>query len=1013
MAASLRPSTGTYFNKFLEIEDVYVELEAAPKQAAKVSSDPLVKAPLATGRHDLWNFLGSAQDGFRNFAILGSPGSGKTTLLKHLAVVLAAHRGYHRGVRRTPVLLFLRDHAETIAANPDQSIIEIVNISENKMEIPAPDGWFRREFSKGHCLVMLDGLDEVADSNKRELVAKWVVRQMEAFDANNQFLVTSRPFGYRSNPLNRVTVLEVCPFTLEQTEQFIKQWYLADEAKRAQKKKKDEGVQIRAREGAKDLLKRLRATSTLAELAVNPLLLTMIANVHSYRSTLPGRRVELYAEIFEVFLGKRQQARGLDSDITPAQIKSVLQPLALAMMMAEKRELPHDTAVGIITRPLSLVSTGTTGEEFLAMVQNRSGLLVERESGTWGFSHLTFQEYLAASEIIEGRREEELVSKVSEPWWHETIRLYVAQADATRIVAACISGAKPTVAQLTLAVECLEEARLVLPHLREEIAALMEAGLEDADPEHARLAAETKLALRLKRLTRLSDDCYIDAELISCAEYQIFIDARRMAGDFRQPDHWMKTHFPPGSAREPLLGARPSDAEEFTSWLSERFGGEWAYQIPDGGWKADKIRAAGYWAKTADGIELCCEPDLLPRPTWESLQLRLTADREVYNGRPRSLATDFYHTLNRLDLARTLASSLVPVLDREEDRKLAVAATSILDRAIFTGLNLENAVDAILNRLDTRDRERTGDRGRSQEWVLHLALEKVLNCVCSRTSALNLDNATGRNRATDGVLDRVLGRAFAAAAKQERGLASATPAERQRERTVERERGSPNTIDLHSTIEVATEWSHDREIYTFLDRIRDRGVAASFSSKADRPKNSALDRARDLTNELCHAIDDARELSSVLDTNLRSTRKGISNGVLERALAHDLARELDRELDRVRALDLDSELDTLLDLVRDRNRSIDRSDTRILLLMRIADLALRIDQADPSHSPFKFLRASRSDLSTFNEFVDLYISLVLLEERIDGRLPAFEGILIMKVRKAVSEEATSTYTARA
>ncbi|HUE00928.1 MAG TPA: NACHT domain-containing protein, partial [Bryobacteraceae bacterium] len=560
----------------LEIEQVYVELSFDPKQAALASSHPVPKGPPGR-RHTVWTFLGSPQMKHQHFAILGAPGAGKTTLLKHITLGLAANRGKFHGLNRTPVLLFIRDHAAAVGANPDRTIIDVVNASTAKMDIPAPSGWFQREFARGRCLVMLDGLDEVADANLRRIVAEWVENQMQALGAN-RFLVTSRPFGYKSNPLSEVTVLEVRPFNAEQIKRFVESWYLANEVMSAQEK--DEGVHIAAREGAADLLIRIGTAPALAELAVNPLLLTMIANVHRYRSSLPGRRVELYAEICEVCLGKRQQARGLELALTPAQMKRVLQPLAFHMMCAEKREIGLVEAARIMEEPLALVSPKMTCEEFLRMVENSSGLLLEWENALYSFAHLTFQEFLAASHILEERLEDELVTRVAIPWWHETIRLYVALADATRIVEACIAG-ESSVAKLTLAAECLEEARAVRPDLRSKIELLVIDGLEDIDPDRARLAAELRLALRLRRLMRIDDDRYVDNDLITCAEYQLFVDDRRAGGDYRQPDHWAGTHFAAGSARTPALGVRPSDAAEFCRWLSERQRGEWIYQLPE------------------------------------------------------------------------------------------------------------------------------------------------------------------------------------------------------------------------------------------------------------------------------------------------------------------------------------------------------------------------------------------------------------------------------------------------
>jgi predicted NACHT family NTPase len=151
----------------------------------------------------------------------------------------------------------------------------------------------------------------------------------------------------------------VRPFTRDQVRRFVRNWYLANEVMSAQKD--DPGVRMTAQEGAEDLLRRLRGTPALSALAVNPLLLTMIATVHRYRSSLPGRRVELYAEICEVFLGKRQQARGLAQDLTPAQKQRVLQPLAYRMMCGQQQEVPLEEAQEAVAEPLALVSPGEPG----------------------------------------------------------------------------------------------------------------------------------------------------------------------------------------------------------------------------------------------------------------------------------------------------------------------------------------------------------------------------------------------------------------------------------------------------------------------------------------------------------------------------------------------------------------------------------------------------------------------------------------------------------------------------
>ena len=70
--------------------------------------------------------------------------------------------------------------------------------------------------------------------------------------------------------------------------------------------------------------------------------------------------------------------------------------------------------------------------EFLKMIQNTSGLLVEREVGVLGFAHLTFQEYLTARKIVASPTPEVLkqslqsvADQMTFPQWREVILLTV------------------------------------------------------------------------------------------------------------------------------------------------------------------------------------------------------------------------------------------------------------------------------------------------------------------------------------------------------------------------------------------------------------------------------------------------------------------------------------------------------------------------------------------------------------------------------------------------------------
>ncbi len=609
---------GTYT---LELENIFVDLSVGPQTESRASADPIqpMAQTFSKERHELWEYLSDKREKARDLVILGPPGSGKTTLLKHLTLTLATPRSLPaqaRRVRKLPILLFLRDHAEVIQKDSAYSLPQAVEARIAHWDVQIPTHWLSTQLKKGDCVVMLDGLDEVADSDLRHRVAAWVDAQMARYK-NNQFLVTSRPFGYRDNPLPDVTVLEVRPFTLEQVQLFVHNWYLANEIMSAQQD--DTGVRMEAQKGADDLLWRLRQTHVLLEMAVNPLLLTMIATVHRYRSSLPGRRVELYAEIAEVFLGKRQEARGITYDITPPQKQRVLEELAYYMMLHRKRELPRAEAAQAIEKSLRRVVGGTAVaqpgalEGFLKMIENSSGLLVEREAGAYGFAHLTFQEYLAAVHIRDKNLEAKLSQYVQDSWWHETIRLYAAQADATNIIKACLSFPKPSVAALTLGMECLDEAREVRPELRNIFDKIAQS-VDHERPEVRRLAAEVLLALRLRRLVRLDENTYVDSAFITHAEYQLFLDEESAYANYYLPDHWLERQFVMGQGRDPVVGVRPSDALGFCDWLTRRDAGQkWQYRLPHADERqqiteqsrvhGDDDSQVGYWVLGGNGYE--------------------------------------------------------------------------------------------------------------------------------------------------------------------------------------------------------------------------------------------------------------------------------------------------------------------------------------------------------------------------------------------------------------------------
>ena len=548
----------------LDLEDVFVPLRVVTGIPEKIPG-AIVSTKGKISRQSIWEFLTQLPKikAYRRLALIAPPGSGKTTLLKHVTLIYArtVHSKYG-APKFVPVLLYLRDVRHLLVGPTPPTLADL--ITQQILGLPAlrqlqPLGnWVETLLSSGRCLVMLDGLDEVADIAQRTVVSQWVNQQMLNYP-RTAFILTSRPAGYRSAPVEQVgTVLEVLPFSAEQTRQFIRSWYQQIEI-RVRAGKDNPAVRAHAMQSAEDLITRIQGTRAIAEMARNPLLVMMIATVHYCGSALPGRRVELYQRICDLLLGPRQEAKKIEVPLTGEQNKSVLRVLALGLMKRQTREFTPALGRDLVQSELKQVADELLSpEQFLKQIKEVSGLLVEREVGVYEFAHLSFQEYLAAAQVKELQQEQILTDNFSEPWWAETIRLYAAQGDATDLIRTAL--AKPTVASLTLALDCREESLRVDPAVRREFDGLLDTGLGAKDHEMAQLAAEVKLNRRLLNLLKLNETVAIDRSYITWAEYRLFLE-----------EHLKVTQsIPAGQAAQPVTGVSLQNAIQFCAWLSLR-----------------------------------------------------------------------------------------------------------------------------------------------------------------------------------------------------------------------------------------------------------------------------------------------------------------------------------------------------------------------------------------------------------------------------------------------------------
>ena len=127
-----------------------------------------------------------------------------------------------------PILLRIRDYAPRLSANQEYSFEQFF---KQQLGSDLADRLLS-EMEKGHCLLLCDGLDEVASDSLRRRVSDaiyaFISRHSSEDTANakhyNRFLVTSRIVGYEAGAFSRYAHYTLLDLEDEQIEQFLTNW---------------------------------------------------------------------------------------------------------------------------------------------------------------------------------------------------------------------------------------------------------------------------------------------------------------------------------------------------------------------------------------------------------------------------------------------------------------------------------------------------------------------------------------------------------------------------------------------------------------------------------------------------------------------------------------------------------------------------------------------------------------------------------------------------------------------
>ncbi len=206
----------------MDLEKVFVPLRLAPECVHKISSS-IIKFQGKLSQLDIRDFLRIKLDTeplYRSIAIIGPPGAGKTTLSQHLSLTYSKEQLFNKSLSKDilfPIILYFKEK-EVVEAivRSKVDLAELINQQEFIKTLNPPKNWIESKLNSEKCLVLLDGLDEIASKSERKKISFWLEKQIEKY-SKTRFIITSRPFGYRDAPVDNIKIiLEVQPFNQEQ-----------------------------------------------------------------------------------------------------------------------------------------------------------------------------------------------------------------------------------------------------------------------------------------------------------------------------------------------------------------------------------------------------------------------------------------------------------------------------------------------------------------------------------------------------------------------------------------------------------------------------------------------------------------------------------------------------------------------------------------------------------------------------------------------------------------------------
>jgi energy-coupling factor transporter ATP-binding protein EcfA2 len=331
--------------------------------------------------------------------ILGEAGSGKTTLLVRLAYILAKSANVSSKSYKVPILVRAQDLVGKDFGDAFGVLSSLVVGNYNLKNTP----FSLDDFEGGRVVLMVDGLDELAEDSDRQYVIDYIL----GFSVNYpkcSLALTTRPYSSvdRLKGLQRFSRFRVSALSIHDASRMLKNI---------------DGDEFESGDWRRETLRKLDGVYGLE---LNPLLVTVFAiSSRVDKKDIPANITELFSKFTELMLGRWDERKGLGQQYQAKIKDELLSEFAFQLHLEGRSDFRRQEFIEFAESRLKEVNLTTDISIVVPEILDRSGLL--RGDEDVEFRHHLIQEYFAAK----GMPGQQFIrDNISNDWWRNSIVFY-------------------------------------------------------------------------------------------------------------------------------------------------------------------------------------------------------------------------------------------------------------------------------------------------------------------------------------------------------------------------------------------------------------------------------------------------------------------------------------------------------------------------------------------------------------------------------------------------------------